>query len=105
MVILFSAFQRTALTTSDRRRDAEGPCNSQVDKLAVLTGLEELTLKHNPLAKQVLMQPYVCCCLPDLKVGCACLACLRHACCRQHSVSRPNEHAADMVAALSALHI
>lgn len=41
----------------------------QIDTLSSLGRLEELTIRHNPILRQVLLRPYICFCLPKLKVG------------------------------------
>ena len=41
----------------------------QIDTLSSLGRLEELTIRHNPILRQVLLRTYICFCLPKLKVG------------------------------------
>ncbi|KAL0045275.1 hypothetical protein WJX82_002456 [Trebouxia sp. C0006] len=40
----------------------------QVEGLSALVKLEELTIRHNPILRQVLLRPYVCFCLPTIQV-------------------------------------
>lgn len=40
----------------------------QVEGLSALVKLEELTIRHNPILRQVLLRPYVCFCLPTVQV-------------------------------------
>lgn len=50
-------------------RDLTQWLSLQIDTLSSLGRLEELTIRHNPILRQVLLRPYICFCLPKLKVG------------------------------------
>ncbi len=40
----------------------------QIEGLSALVKLEELTIRHNQILRQVLLTPYVCFCLPTIQV-------------------------------------
>ncbi len=40
----------------------------QIEGLSALVKLEELTIRHNQILRQVLLRPYVCFCLPTMQV-------------------------------------
>ena len=40
----------------------------QIEGLSALVKLEELTIRHNRILRQVLLRPFVCFCLPTLQV-------------------------------------
>ena len=41
----------------------------QIEGLSPLGRLQELTIRHNPILRQVLLRPYISFCLPKLQVS------------------------------------